>query len=95
MIEIELKTHFLVVKETLTRMGVRGGDNKLIQSCHIYHKSGKYFIAHFKELFAEDGKETNITSVDLARRDGIAKTLEKWGHVKIISELKMDMLYKT
>lgn len=81
-IEVYLKEHddFLKVKETLTRIGVASRNaNVLYQSCHILHKQGKYYIVHFKELFALDGKPSNITENDLQRRNTIAKLLKEWG----------------
>jgi hypothetical protein len=75
---------FLKIKETLTRIGVAAKkDNILYQSCHILHKQGHYAIVHFKELFALDGKPTDISDNDIGRRNSIAKLLEEWGLVKI------------
>ncbi len=77
---------FLKVRETLTRIGVASRkDQILYQSCHILHKQGRYFIVHFKELFALDGKQTDITDNDLERRNTIAKLLSDWGLIKIIN----------
>lgn len=77
---------FLKVRETLTRIGVASRKDKtLYQSCHILHKQGKYYIVHFKELFALDGKQTDITDNDLQRRNTIAKLLSDWGLVRIIN----------
>ena len=76
---------FLKVRETLTRIGVASRkEKKLYQSCHILHKQGKYYIVHFKELFALDGKPTNITSNDLQRRNRISKLLSDWGLIEIV-----------
>ena len=76
---------FLKVRETLSRIGVASRkERKLYQSCHILHKQGRYFIVHFKELFALDGKPTNISTNDIERRNTIAGLLEDWGLVKII-----------
>lgn len=87
-VEIGHDEDFLKIKETLTRIGVASTkDKKLYQSCHILHKQGKYYITHFKELFALDGKPTNFTAEDQARRDSIAKLLEEWGLVTIVTEL--------
>lgn len=86
MLEVTLPEpdNFLKVKETLTRIGVASKKDKtLYQSCHILHKQGKYFIVHFKELFALDGKEANISSNDIERRNTISKLLEDWGLLKI------------
>jgi hypothetical protein len=78
---------FLKVKETLTRIGIASKkDNTLYQSCHILHKKGRYVICHFKELFALDGKSTDISENDIARRNTIAKLLQDWNLVKIIDE---------
>ncbi len=87
-VEVKLKEQddFLKVRETLTRIGVSSRKEKtLFQSCHILHKQGVYYIVHFKELFALDGKETNFDESDLARRNAIAKLLEEWGLVKIVN----------
>ena len=78
---------FLKVRETLSRIGVASRkENKLYQSCHILHKQGRYYIVHFKELFALDGKPTNITANDLERRNTIASLLRDWGLICIIGE---------
>ena len=78
---------FLKVRETLSRIGVASRkERKLYQSCHILHKQGRYYIVHFKELFALDGKRTNISTNDLSRRNTIANLLQDWGLVKIMSE---------
>ena len=75
---------FLKVKETLTRIGVASRKNRaLYQSCHILHKQQKYYIVHFKELFALDGKPTNFSQEDLARRNTIANLLGEWGLVDL------------
>ena len=89
MLEIGLKEHddFLKVRETLSRIGVASRkERKLYQSCHILHKQGRYFIVHFKELFALDGKETNLSENDISRRNTIAKLLSDWGLVEIMGE---------
>ena len=86
MVEVQLKEpdDFLKVKETLTRIGVASKkSNTLFQSCHILHKQGKYYIVHFKELFALDGKETNLSENDIARRNTIAKLLNDWKLVEV------------
>ncbi len=78
---------FLKVRETLSRIGVASRkERKLYQSCHILHKQGRYYVVHFKELFALDGKQTNISVNDLSRRNTIANLLQDWGLVKIMSE---------
>ena len=85
-IGLEQPDDFLKVKETLTRMGVASRkERKLFQSCHILHKQGKYYIVHFKELFALDGKQTNLSDNDIARRNTIANLLNDWGLVEIMS----------
>jgi hypothetical protein len=87
-IEVTLKHQddFLKVRETLTRIGVSSRKEKVLyQSCHILHKQGKYYIVHFKELFALDGKPSNISENDIQRRNAIAKLLEEWGLIKIMN----------
>ena len=88
MLEVQLKEpdDFLKVRETLTRIGVASRkDKKLFQSCHILHKQGRYFIVHFKELFALDGKKANLSDNDLERRNTIAQLLGDWGLVVILN----------
>ena len=88
MVEVLLKhpDDFLKVRETLTRIGVSSKkEKKLFQSCHILHKQGRYFIVSFKELFMLDGKESNFSENDIARRNRIAKLLEDWGLVEIVT----------
>ena len=78
---------FLKVRETLTRIGVASiKEKKLYQSCHILHKQGKYFIVHFKELFALDGKHANLTINDVQRRNRITRLLADWGLISIVKE---------
>tara|TARA_Y100000310_G_scaffold23301_1_gene22266 strand:+ start:23 stop:427 length:405 start_codon:yes stop_codon:yes gene_type:complete len=87
MLEVTLNEadDFLKVRETLSRIGVASRkERKLYQSCHILHKQGRYFIVHFKELFALDGKPTNISINDLERRNTIAGLLADWALIKII-----------
>ena len=89
MLEISFKENddFLKIRETLTRIGVASRKNQtLYQSCHILHKRGKYYLVHFKELFALDGKESSITENDLARRNAIARLLEEWDLLSILDE---------
>ena len=91
MLEISFKENddFLKIRETLTRIGVASRkDRTLYQSCHILHKRGKYYLVHFKELFALDGKESSITENDLARRNAIARLLEEWDLLSILDEEK-------
>ena len=83
--------NFLKVRETLTRVGIASRkEQKLFQSCHILHKQGRYFIVHFKELFALDGKESNITLNDIERRNTISGLLEDWGLLSIIDKSKAE-----
>ena len=87
MLEVGLKEpdDFLKVRETLSRIGVASRkERKLYQSCHILHKQGKYYIVHFKELFALDGKESNIANNDIERRNTIAVLLQDWELLKIV-----------
>ena len=89
MIEVTLREpdDFLKVRETLTRIGVASRkEKKLYQSCHILHKQGKYFIVHFKELFALDGKTANLTQNDVARRNRITQLLCDWGLVNRVDQ---------
>jgi hypothetical protein len=82
---------FLKVRETLTRIGVASKKDKtLFQSCHILHKQGKYYIVHFKEMFALDGKETDLSENDLSRRNAIAKLLQDWGLVTIVLPAQVE-----
>ena len=93
LLEITLKKEddFLKVKETLTRIGVSSRkEKKLWQSCHILHKRGKYYIVHFKELFALDGLPTNLSDEDLARRNTIANLLEEWELLEIVDQEKSE-----
>ena len=88
LLEVSLKEpdDFLKVRETLTRIGVASRkDKKLFQSCHILHKQGRYFIVHFKELFALDGKHSNLSDNDIERRNTIAQLLSDWGLISIIN----------
>ncbi len=89
MLEVVLKEpdDFLKIRETLSRIGVASRkERKLYQSCHILHKQGRYFIVHFKELFALDGKQTNLSENDVARRNTIANLLKDWGLVVVIGK---------
>ena len=88
MVEVTLNEpdDFLKVRETLTRIGVASRkEKKIYQSCHILHKQGRYFLVHFKELFALDGKHANLTSNDVQRRNRNAQLLVDWGLVGIVS----------
>ena len=90
MLEVSLSEpdDFLTIKETLTRIGVasKRDAQTLFQSCHILHKQGRYFIVHFKELFMLDGKPSNFTEDDLARRNTIATLLSDWGLLDVVNE---------
>ena len=95
MVEVVLKEpdDFLKVRETLTRIGVASRkEKKIYQSCHILHKQGKYYIVHFKELFALDGKHTNFSLNDLQRRNRIAQLLSDWGLISIVTPEKVEDL---
>ena len=88
MLEVELgqPDDFLKVRETLTRIGVASRkEKKLYQSCHILHKQGRYYIVHFKELFALDGKHANLTVNDVQRRNRIVRLLADWGLVSVVN----------
>ena len=90
MLEVRLKEpdDFLKIRETLSRIGVASRkERKLYQSCHILHKQGRYYIVHFKELFALDCKETNLSDNDIARRNTITKLLKDWELVEVVGEL--------
>ena len=88
MVEVQLgePDDFLKVRETLTRIGVASRkEKKLYQSCHILHKQGRYYIVHFKELFALDGKHANLTSNDVQRRNRITQLLSDWGLIEVVN----------
>jgi hypothetical protein len=94
MLEVTLPEpdNFLKIKETLTRIGIASKQSKkLYQSCHILHKQGHYFIVNFKELFALDGREANITVSDIERRNVIANLLEDWGLLSIVDKNKINI----
>lgn len=98
MVEVELKKPFLVIIETLSRMGVAVHKRKtLYQSCHLLHKRGRYYVAHFKSLFALDGKYSSFDDEDEARRDTIIQILVNWGFVDVIEprefEVKMGLIH--
>tara|TARA_R100000951_G_scaffold60912_1_gene51186 strand:- start:1133 stop:1531 length:399 start_codon:yes stop_codon:yes gene_type:complete len=91
MVEVTLNEQddFLKVRETLTRIGIASRKDKtLYQSCHVLHKQGRYYIVHFKELFALDGKPANFDQGDLARRNTISNLLNDWGLIKLVDENK-------
>ena len=91
MLEVTLREpdDFLKIRETLSRIGVASRkEKKIYQSCHILHKQGRYYIVHFKELFALDGKQTNLSENDIARRNTISKLLKDWGLVELKGEIE-------
>ena len=91
MLEVKLKEpdDFLKIRETLTRIGVASRkERKIFQSCHILHKQGRYFIVHFKELFALDGKSANLFVNDVERRNTISQLLADWGLVELINPVE-------
>ena len=93
MVEVTLgePDDFLKVRETLTRIGVASRkEQKIYQSCHILHKQGRYYLVHFKELFALDGKHANLTSNDVQRRNRIAQLIADWGLVSIVDVNKIQ-----
>lgn len=86
-IKIAEEEDFLKIKETLTRIGVASHkDKKLYQSCHIFHKQGRYYIVHFKEMFAIDGKPSNFSDEDKGRRNKIVELLQDWGLLKVVDQ---------
>jgi hypothetical protein len=94
LVEVRLRNDddFLKVRETLTRIGVASKkEKKIFQSCHILHKQGKYYIVHFKELFALDGKPTNLSDDDIARRNTIANLLDEWELIELVQPEKTDI----
>lgn len=91
MVEVTLENQddFLKVRETLTRIGIASRKDKtLYQSCHVLHKQGRYYIVHFKELFALDGKPANFDEGDISRRNTIANLLSDWGLIKLVDPNK-------
>jgi hypothetical protein len=93
MVEVSLSEpdDFLKVRETLTRIGVASRkEKKLYQSCHILHKQGKYYIVHFKELFALDGKKTNLSLNDVQRRNRIIQLLSDWGLIAVVTATQIE-----
>jgi Bacteriophage translational regulator len=90
-VRLPKQDNFLIVKETLTRIGIPSKNEKrLTQSCHILHKKGRYAIVHFKELFLLDGKQADLTEDDIARRNTIANLLEDWGLVELEDQDKTE-----
>jgi hypothetical protein len=93
LIEVKLNEQddFLKIRETLSRIGIAAKkERRLYQSCHILHKQGKYYIVHFKELFALDGKPTNFSDEDKGRRNTIIALLEEWGLVKVVNSATIE-----
>ena len=93
LVEVRIKKdeNFLKIKETLTRVGVASRKNKtLYQSCHIFHKQGRYYIVHFKEMFLVDGKESNYTEEDQGRRNKIISLLEDWDLIEVVDPSKIE-----
>ena len=93
MLEVKIKEpdDFLKIRETLTRIGVASRkERKIYQSCHILHKQGKYFITHFKELFALDGKKSTLVDNDIQRRNTIALLLQDWNLIDIVDKSKVE-----
>ena len=92
LIEVKIgeEEDFLKIKETLTRIGVASRkENKLYQSCHIFHKQGKYYIVHFKEMFIIDGKPSNFSEEDMGRRNKIVELLQDWGLLRVVEPEKI------
>lgn len=93
MVEVKLNEpdDFLKIKETLTRIGIQSMTDKILyQTCNILHKRGKYFIVHFKELFALDNKESTLTVSDVERRNTIIKLLSEWGLIEVVDKSKIE-----
>lgn len=90
-VKIAEEEDFLKIKETLTRIGVASRkEKKLYQSCHIFHKQGKYYIVHFKEMFTIDGKPSNFSDEDKGRRNKIIQLLQEWGLLKVVEPEKIN-----
>ena len=90
-VKIAEEEDFLKIKETLTRIGVASRkEKKLYQSCHIFHKQGRYFIVHFKEMFTIDGKPSNFSEEDKARRNKIISLLQDWGLLRVVESDKIS-----
>ena len=92
LLEVKLgdRDNFLKIIETLTRIGMESSDKKLVQSCHVLHKRGQYFICHYRELFMLDGYQRELTADDIKRRNGIAKLLEQWNLCTVIDKDKLE-----
>lgn len=93
-IELQERDDFLKIVETLTRIGLESRNKKLVQTCHILHKRGKYYICHYRELFKLDGFDRTISDEDIARRNGIANLLVQWGLCKIVGDSEPSSLQK-
>jgi hypothetical protein len=90
-VKIAEEEDFLKIKETLTRIGVASRkEKKLYQSCHIFHKQGKYYIVHFKEMFLIDGKPSNFSDEDKGRRNKIIQLLQEWGLLKVVDSERIE-----
>jgi hypothetical protein len=90
-VKIAEEEDFLKIKETLTRIGVASRkEKKLYQSCHIFHKQGKYYIVHFKEMFLIDGKPSNFSEEDQGRRNKIIQLLQEWGLLKVVEPTNIE-----
>lgn len=90
-VKIAEEEDFLKIKETLTRIGVASRkEKKLYQSCHIFHKQGKYYIVHFKEMFSIDGKPSNFSDEDKGRRNKIIQLLQEWGLLKVVEPERIN-----
>jgi hypothetical protein len=90
-VKIAEEEDFLKIKETLTRIGVASRkEKKLYQSCHIFHKQGKYYIVHFKEMFTIDGKPSNFSDEDKGRRNKIIQLLQEWGLLKVVDPERIN-----
>lgn len=92
LLEVKLgdRDNFLKIIETLSRIGMESSDKKLVQSCHVLHKRGQYFICHYRELFMLDGYQRELTADDIKRRNGIAKLLEQWNLCTVIDKDKLE-----
>jgi len=92
LLEIKLgdRDNFLKIIETLSRIGMESSNNKLVQSCHVLHKRGQYFICHYRELFILDGYQRDLTPDDIKRRNGITKLLEQWNLCTVVDKDKLE-----
>ena len=92
LLEVKLgdRDNFLKIIETLSRIGMESSNKKLVQSCHVLHKRGQYYICHYRELFMLDGYQRELTPDDIKRRNGIAKLLEQWNLCTVIDKDKLE-----